>query len=96
MPKRNSFLQQLERRRQTHFKNAPSHVDGPSEQTMEQLETELKRAELEKTRAEINYWQDRREANSTASGDEPVFGLASNNQRRRRFNLPRKRSPQWK
>jgi hypothetical protein len=42
MPRRNSFLQQLKRRRQTHLVNAPSHVDGPSEKTMEQLETEIK------------------------------------------------------
>lgn len=50
MPKRNTFLQQLERRRQTHLVNAPSRVDKPSERTLEELGFELlKRAELEKT-----------------------------------------------
>jgi hypothetical protein len=46
MSKKDHFLQQLQRRRQTHLKQAPSHVDGPSEKTMEQLEVDLKRAEL--------------------------------------------------
>jgi hypothetical protein len=37
MAKKDHFLQQLQRRKM-HLKQAPSHVDGPSEKTMEQLE----------------------------------------------------------
>jgi hypothetical protein len=88
------FQQQLERT--MPLKGAPSHVDKPSEKTIEELELEQQKAELAKTKAEAGYWEDRRQANSvTASGDEPVFGLASN-QRRKRFSLPKRRRPGWK
>jgi hypothetical protein len=93
------FLQQLERT--MHLKGAPSHVDKPSEKTIEELELEQKKAELAKTKAEAGYWEDRRQANSTAgagSGDEPVYGLASNQKKHStRFVLPKgSRRPSWK
>jgi hypothetical protein len=99
MAKKDHFLQQLQRRRQMHLKQAPSHVDGPSEMTMEQLEVEQKRAELERTKAETGYWEDKRLANSAAAGaDEPMFGLASNKKKYgSRFVLPKgSRKPSWK
>jgi hypothetical protein len=76
-----NFLKQLKRRRQQHLVNAPSHLDKPaSALSGEDLEAEIKRLQWEGTKAEAEYWQERRQAN--ASGAEPQFGLASN---RRRF-----------
>jgi hypothetical protein len=66
---------------------------------MEQLEAEQKRLEIEKTKAEINYWASRQQANAAgADGDEPVFGLASNKKKYgKRFVLPKSsRRPSWK
>jgi hypothetical protein len=90
---KNNFLAQLERRRQTHFKQASSHVDKPREETLEELEAKTKRAELEKLKAETGYWEDRRQQNA-GGGDEPVFGLASNN--RKFFKLPKRKRPYWR
>jgi hypothetical protein len=83
-----------------HLVNAPSHVDKPSEKTMEDLEADLKRAELEKTKAETGYWEERRQANAGAARGQagPVFGLARNQKRYgTRFVLPKgSRKPSWK
>jgi hypothetical protein len=91
MPKRNAFLQQLERRRQTHLVNAKSHVDKPSELSLEELEAEKKRLEVERTRQEVHFWEEKRQAN--IGGDGLEFGLATN---RKRFSLPKKKRPRWK
>ena len=61
MSKKDHFLQQLQRR-QTHLKQAPSHVDKPSEKTLEQLEVEQKRLEMQRTKSEIEYWEEKRQA----------------------------------
>jgi hypothetical protein len=102
MAKKDHFLQQLQKRRQMHVAQTPSHVDKPSEKTMEQLEAELKRAQLEKTKAEAHYWEDKRQANAGAAAgaaDEPAFGFASNKKKygTTRFVLPKvSRKPRWK
>jgi len=95
MAKKDHFLRQLEKT--AHLKQAVPHVDGPSEKTIEQLEVEQKRAEIEKTKAEAGYWEERRQSN-LAAADAPQFGLASNQKRYgTRFVLPKgpRRKP-WK
>jgi hypothetical protein len=94
--KKDNFLRQLESRRKQHLVKTPGHVDGPTEKTIEQLEAETKRAELERLKAETAYWNQRREANSVAA-DEPTFGLASNQRKYKRMPLPKgSRRPRWK
>ena len=88
MAKKDHFLRQLEK--SMHVKKAPSHVSGPSEKTLEQLEEETRRLKWEAAKEEINYWSERRQANT----DDISFGLASNN--KRRFAFPRKSRRSWK
>lgn len=90
MAKKDHFLQQLQRT--MHLKQAASHVDKPSEQTMEELEAEHKKLEIQRTKAEIDYWQGK-QTNVGASDDGPVFGLKSN--QRKFFNF-RKTRRSWK
>jgi hypothetical protein len=95
MAKRDHFLQQLQRT--MHLKQAPSHVDKPaSAMSAEDLDAAIKQAELRKVKAEEEYWQEKKQAN-TSTG-EPVFGLASNQRRYgSRFVLPQKqRRRPWK
>jgi hypothetical protein len=89
------FLQGLQRT--LHLKQAQTHVDKPaSAESAEDLDAAIKRAELEKTKAEVHYWEERRQANATA-GDEPVFGLASNQRKyKKRFPLPPRKRRSWK
>jgi predicted ribosome quality control (RQC) complex YloA/Tae2 family protein len=93
MAKQDHFLQGL--RRTLHVKQTQSHVEAPSEKTIEALEAERARLEVQKAKEEIAYWEERRQANSTAGVVQ--FGLGSNQKRYgTRCVLPRKRRPHWK
>jgi hypothetical protein len=94
------FLRQLERKQ--HLIRTSGHVDGPAdppkhEKTAEELDAELARAQIEKTKSEANYWQRLGETATREMGsDEVQLGLASN-RRKLRFVLPRaNKRPGWK
>jgi hypothetical protein len=95
MSKRDNFLSQIQKK--MHLVEAKSHVDKPSDSaSAEDLEAAIKQAELRKIKAEEEFWQQKKEQN-TSTGDLQ-FGLASNQKRYgKRFVLPKgsRRKP-WK